>query len=187
MLVDDFSPRTALVREALCAAGCEVVAQVASVADIAQRVQDLKPDVIIIDTDSPSRDTLEHLCLVNRDNPRPIVMFTHDGDGDKIRSAIRAGVNAYIVGGLASERIGPIMDAAIASFNEFQAMRGELEQTKTRLSERKVIEQAKGLVMERRGFTEDEAYRALRKMSMDRGLPLAEVARRLIDAGELLA
>lgn len=186
LLVDETFERAALLKHALQDAGYTIAAHVSSSADLPGLVAELKPDLIILDTESPDRDTLEHLCLISRDQPRPIVMFTHDNDGDKIRAAIRAGVSAYVVDGMKSERLRPIMDVAIARFKEFQAMRTDLEKAELQLSERKDVERAKGILMQQRGWSEDEAYKALRKAAMDKGSRLADVARQLVEITELL-
>ena len=186
LLVDETFERAALLKRALQEAGYRIAAHVSSSADLPGLVRELKPDVIILDTDSPDRDTLEHLCVISRDDPRPIVMFTHDGDSDKIRAAMRAGVSAYVVDGLQSERLRPIMDVAMARFNEFQSMRNELEKAENQLAERKYVERAKGILMKQRGWSEEEAYQALRKMAMDKGLKVAEVASQLLAVSELL-
>lgn len=186
MLVDQGPERAEILRATLEQADCEVVAQVSSTIDLSALVEVCKPDLIIIDTDSPERDTLENICIVSRDQPRPIVMFTHDEDSETIRAAIRAGVSAYVVGGLKSDRIKPIMDAAIARFEEFQAMRTNLEKAEGQLADRKIIDRAKAALMKQRGWSEDEAYQALRKMAMNRGVKLGEAARQVIAVTELL-
>ncbi|MDD5329735.1 MAG: ANTAR domain-containing protein [Sulfuricella sp.] len=186
LLVDETFERAALLKHALQEAGCKIIAHVSASADLPGLVAELKPDLILLDTESPDRDTFEHLCVISRDQPRPIVMFTHDNDSDKIRAAIRAGVSAYVVDGLKSERLKPIMDVAIARFNEFQAMRRDLEKAESQLAERKVVDRAKGILMKQRGWSEDEAYQALRKMAMDKGLRLSEVAGQVISIAELL-
>lgn len=186
LLVDETFERAAMLKYALQDAGCKIAAHVSSSADLSGLVCELKPDVIIIDTESPDRDILEHLCAISRDQPRPIVMFTHDNDSEKIRAAIRAGVSAYVVDGLQSERIRPIVEAAMVRFQEFQGMRNDLEKAENKLAERKDVERAKGLLMKQRGWAEDEAYQALRKMAMDKGTRLGEVARQVIDIAELL-
>lgn len=186
LLVDETFERAALLKHALQEAGCRIAAHVSSSADLPGLVAELKPDLIILDMESPDRDTLENLCTIGRDQPRPIVMFTHDGDSDKIRAAIRAGVSAYVVDGLKSERLRPIMDVAIARFNEFQAIRADLAKAESQLSARKDVERAKGILMKQRGWSEDEAYQALRKAAMDKGSRLTDVARQLIEITDLL-
>lgn len=186
MVVDDAAERAEVVQRALRSAGYEVIAHVTSTFDLHRQVSDLKPDVIIIDTESPDRDTLENLSLVKRDAPRPVVMFTNDGDNRKIREAVRAGVSAYVVDGLAADRVRPIIDVAVARFEQFQALRSELEETEGRLADRKLIERAKGILMKSAKLGEEEAYRALRKQAMERNLQLVEVARQVIAVSELL-
>ena len=187
MLIDEFSERSAPLRDFLLEAGYEVVGQLASTADLNRAVAQLQPDVIIIDTESPSRDTLEHICVVSRDDPRAIVMFTHDGETETIRAATRAGVSAYVVGGLDNARLKPILEAAMVRFDEYQALRHALESTTTKLAERKEIERAKGILMKQRELDEDAAYQALRKMAMERGTKLGEIARQVIQAAALLS
>ena len=187
MLVDEDPQRNALLLQAFKEAGHSVVAQVDPGDNLYVRVRELQPDVVIIDTESPSRDTLEHICVISRDQPRPIVMFTHDGDSEKIRAAVKAGVSAYVVGGLSIERIKPIIDVAMARFDEHQALKRDLERTTETLAERKHIERAKGVVMKQRKCTEDEAFRLLRKMAMDRNMRLIEVANSINTAVDILA
>ena len=186
MVVDESEERAALLKHALARRGHEVIAHTANTLDLHRRIEQLQPDVIIIDTESPDRDTLEHLCLVNRELPRPIVIFTRDGDRDKMREAVRAGVSAYVVDGLAPERITPIIDVAIEHFNSYQALKEELREANARLAERKVIERAKGILMKARKLSEDDAYRALRQMAMARNLRIAALAEQVVSAAELL-
>lgn len=186
MLVDNHLERTAPLRQSLTQAGCEVIAHLSDTANLDEAVRKLQPDIVIIDTDSPSRDTLEHLIVMNQNVPRPIVMCTHDGDSEKIRAATRAGVSAYIVGGLSNERIRPIIDAAIARFEEFKALRAELDEANLKLSERKVIEKAKGLLMKQRSIDEDAAYTLLRSMAMQQNMRLATLAEQVVQAAKLL-
>lgn len=186
LLVDEDQDRRALLQEALDEAGFAVVISTAPGKDLQSVVRRVQPDVIVIDVDSPDRDILENMCCIARDAPRPVVMFTHDEDAEKMRTAIRAGVSAYIVGSITSERVKPIVDVAVMRFEEHQALRQELDQAKSSLAERKVIERAKGILMRQRGCGEDEAYQALRKAAMERNRKLIDVAQSVIDAAELL-
>jgi response regulator NasT len=187
MIVDDVVERAEVLQQALARSGHEVVAYLPSTFDLHRQVSALKPDIVIIDTDSPDRDTLENICVVSRDDPRPIVMFTHDGDGEKIRAATQAGVSAYVVDGMAGERIGPIIDAAVARFEQYYALKREFNEIEEKLADRKVIERAKGLLMKTRGLSEEEAFRALRKRAMENNARLVDVARQLIAVADLLA
>ncbi|WP_034606835.1 ANTAR domain-containing response regulator [Chitinimonas koreensis] len=186
VLVNDTERTVGALRDALLAAGFEVLAEVASAFELAEVVARLQPDAVIVDTDSPSRDVLEHIAVMHQDAPRPIVMFTGDGDEAHIRAAVRAGVTAYVVDGLTPARLKPVLDVAIARFDEERRLRDELADTRRQLADRKLIDRAKGLVMKRRGLGEDEAYQLLRRTAMARGVKLAEVARQLVEASELL-
>ena len=186
LVVDESEERAELLREGLRQAGCEVAASLSSPFALLESVKNELPDVIVIDTDSPSRDVLEHIVMVTQHTPRPIVMFANDGAPDTIRNAVRAGVSAYVVDGLDPSRVKSIVDVAIARFENFQTVRAQLADAEGRLEERKLVERAKGLLMKSRSLDEDTAYAALRKMAMDRKLKLGEVAQRIIDAADLL-
>jgi two-component system, response regulator / RNA-binding antiterminator len=187
MIVDENEERAALLETGIRAGGYEVVARLIGRADLQEKIDEIQPDVIIIDMECPDRDTLEAMSYITRHQPRPTVIAVDRSDSESIRAAVQAGVSGYVVGGLSPERVRPVLEVAIARFNEFQALRRELEQAKSSLAERKVIERAKGILMKRRSLPEDEAFRVLRKMAMDRKARLAEVAREIVAAAELLA
>ena len=186
LLLDDDTQPAAILRSALQAAGYSVLVDTQCGSDFVSRVRSLAPDVVVIDRESTDRDTLEHVSMVTGDEPRPIVLFTQDGDRSLILAAVRAGVNAYVVGGISAERIRPIIDVAMARFNEVQAMRQELAQAKLSLVERKQIERAKGIVMQSKGISEDDAYTLLRNLAMERNQRLAQVAENVITMAALL-
>jgi two-component system, response regulator / RNA-binding antiterminator len=186
MIVDDSEERSLYLRLMLEQVGYTVVAEVFEPRRIYDAVAERKPDVIIIDTESPSRDTLEHIAVLSETAPRPIVMFSADRASDIIREAVQAGVSAYIVDGLDAARVQPIIEVAMARFESFQAVKSELAQVKTKLSERKLVEKAKGVLMKARSIDEDAAYGALRKMAMERNLTIGEVSRQLLAVSDLL-
>ena len=149
--------------------------------------------MIILDAESDARDALEHVVVATRDARRPIVMFTNDNDSSNARAAVAAGVSAYIVAGLSTERIRPILDVAMARFEQDQALRAELAEAKTEvqdlnteLKNRRIIDRAKGLLMQRQGLSEQAAYEKLRKTAMDKSLKVVEVSQRMLDALDLL-
>ncbi|HYT85840.1 MAG TPA: ANTAR domain-containing protein [Burkholderiales bacterium] len=186
LIVDESPERTAVLREGLERAGYEVAAALAAPIELLRAVEEVQPEVIIIDTDSPSRDVLEHVVMISRDEPRPIVMFSGDDAPQAIRDAVRAGVSAYVVDGLDAARVKSIVEVAVARFDEHQRLRAELVEANLKLSERKLVERAKGILMKSRGMAEDEAYQALRRMAMDRGKRLGEIAQQIIDVTEFL-
>jgi response regulator NasT len=186
LVIDESRTRAAELCAGLALAGHQVAAVLSSALDLAQQVEAIQPDVILIETDSPSRDTLEHLATLNRDLPRPVIIFAQEGDAESIRHAMKAGVAAYVVDGLDVARLKPIVDVAVARFAEEQALRRELAEASMKLSERKLVERAKGLLMKSRGLDEEAAYRALRKLAMDRGKSIGTVAREVVDIAGLL-
>lgn len=186
LVVDESDERAALLREALTVAGHEVVASLSSPLELLRAVETLLPDVIVIDTESPTRDVLEHVVIVSQSSPRPIVMFASDAGGVAIRDAVRAGVSAYVVDGMDSSRVNSIVEVACARFEEFQRLKIELAEANLKLSERKLVERAKGLLMQSRGLSEDDAYHALRKLAMAKKQRLGDIAQQVIDTAELL-
>ena len=186
LVVDSDAERAAGVVYALTAAGYLVASVLETGTDLYAKVRELQPDVIIIDMESPDRDMLEHLHVINRDDPRAIVMFCQDDASETISAAVKAGVSAYVVDGLHPHRIKPILQTAVARFEDYQGLRRELEETKSSLAERKMLERAKGILMKQRGMSEEEAYQALRKSAMNRNKRIIEVAENLIAAYELL-
>jgi len=187
LLVDDDRGRGALIAQALGDAGSDFnIMRPDANSNLIKLVESFRPDVIIIEVDSPSRDTLEHLSIINELNPKPVVMFSNDNDSALIGKAIRSGVSAYVVDGLAHHRVLGILEVAIARFREYQALRDELTNTKNQLADRKIIDKAKGFLMKQKHIDEDEAFKALRKMAMDKGQSIAEVATSVMAVAELL-
>jgi response regulator NasT len=178
--------RSRMLRIGLLENNFNLVASLPADPFLAERLAQLQPDLIIVDTESEARDALEQVVLATRDARRPIVMFTNDDDTTHVKDAVAAGVCAYIVAGLAPQRIRPILDVAMARFAHEQALRAELADARTELQDRKTIDRAKGLLMQRQGLTEQAAYEKLRKTAMDKNLKLAEVARRMLEMVDLL-
>ena len=185
--------RSRSLRIGLLENGFNLVASLPADVFLTERLAQLQPDMVIVDAESDARDALEHVVMATRDAPRPIVMFTNNHDSATARDAVAAGVSAYIVAGLQAERIRPIVDVALARFAQDQALRRELAHTRHELQElssvlqeRKVIDRAKALLMQRQQLTEEAAYAKLRKTAMDKNLKIAEVAQRMLDVAELL-
>jgi response regulator NasT len=186
MLIDDNLPRRDALARSLRENGYWVDEHEVLDLALTRRLSGLAPDIIILDTDSPDRDTLEHLALMSRNTPLPVVLFTPDDDDRKIKQALRAGVTSYVVGKIEEERIKPVLQVAVARFEEYQELREELASAKTQLAQRKLIERAKGIVMKQKGIGEDEAYGLLRSMAMNQKLKIAEVARQVVNVAEML-
>lgn len=186
LVVDESRSRAGEICAALALAGHQVVAVLASSDHLADEVAKIHPDVILIDTESPSRDTLEHLAIMGRDMPRPVVIFAQESDTEAIKRAIHAGVAAYVVDGLEPGRLKPIIDVAVTRFEAHQALKQELAEATRKLSDRKLVERAKGILMKSRGLDEEAAYAALRRLAMDRGQALAAAAKDVVDMAKLL-
>lgn len=186
LVIDESQQRAVEICTGLIKAGHQVAAVLPSALELIARIEEIKPDIILIETESPSRDTLEHLAVMNREMPRPVVMFSQDGERGTIRSAIQAGVAAYVVDGFDVERLSDVVEVAVIHFEEHQSLKRELAETSRKLSERKIIEKAKGVLMKTRGMDEESAYKALRNLAMERSQPLAVVAANLVDMAKLL-
>ncbi|MEM6749838.1 MAG: ANTAR domain-containing protein [Planctomycetota bacterium] len=186
MVADENEARGGLLAGVLAERGYDVVGLARGDSYLPSVVAEAKPDIILVNTESPSRDTLEQLTLIRRDQPRPVVMFASDEDGQTIRAAVKAGVSAYVTSGLNDARVQPVIELAIAHFREHQTVREELERTRTALQERQVIDKAKGILMRRRGCTEPEAFTMLRKSAMDRHKRIGQVAEEVVHMAELL-
>jgi len=178
--------RARILRLGLLEAGYDIVASLPPDMYLPDRIAQLQPDMIIVDAESDARDVLEHIVIATRDERRPIVMFTESEDTASMEAAVAAGVSAYIVAGLQSDRIKPVLNVALARFKREQKLLDELSDTKSKLAERKIIERAKGLLMERQHFSEEQAYQKLRSMAMSKNLKLSEVAQRILDVEDLL-
>lgn len=186
IIVERDRDRALLIVDSLREAGDHDITVIGEESGLSRRIADIRPDLVLIDIASPSRDMLEELALASGPMERPVAMFVDRSDAGLTRAAIEAGVSAYVVDGLRPERIRPILDAAIARFHMFSRMRNELAATKAALEERKVIDRAKGLVMRAKGLTEEQAYALLRKAAMDQGKRLPDVAQAIVTAAEIL-
>lgn len=153
---------------------------------LARRIAALNPDLVLIDADNAARDEMEELTLASGPMERPVAVFINRSDSAMTRAMIEAGVAAYVVDGLTPARIGPVVDAAIARFNMLQKMRSELAATRAALEDRKQIDRAKGIVMRARGISEDEAYALMRRSAMEKGRKIADIARAIVTAAEVL-
>jgi len=186
LIIDESRARAGELCAGLAMAGHQVAAVLASALDLTAQIEEIRPDVILIETDSPSRDTLENLAVMNRAMPRPVILLTQEGDAAVMRAAFKAGVSAYIVDNLDLARLKPIVDVAVARFEEHQNLKRELATATKKLSERKIVEKAKGILMKTRGLDEEQAYAALRKLAMERAQPIGKIAGDLVEMAKLL-
>jgi two-component system, response regulator / RNA-binding antiterminator len=180
VVIDDNPVRSAILEGGLRDAGYTAVFVVDEMHGLLKRIVDLDPDILIIDLENPSRDVLEQMFQVSRAVRRPVAMFVDESDRSMIEAAIDAGVSAYVVDGLKRERVRAIVDMAISRFGAFARLQDELHKAKSDLEDRKIIERAKGLLMQQRGLDEAEAYAALRRTAMNSNSRLVDVCQSLL-------
>ena len=186
VIIDESPIRAAILEEGLREAGYTEVVHVSEMQSLLARIYALDPDIIVIDLENPSRDSLEQMFQVSRAVRRPIAMFVDQSDSASIQASVDAGVSAYIVDGLKKERIKPILDLCVSRFNAFSKLQDELDRAKNALEERKVIDRAKGILMKLKGLTEDEAYVLMRSTAMREKKKIGEIAQSILTASEIL-
>jgi response regulator NasT len=186
LVVDENRLRAGIIEEALREAGYGRVTTVHEIAGLVRRIEEIAPDVIVIDIESPNRDALESLFQVSRSVQRPIAMFVDHSDRGMIEAAVEAGVSAYIVDGLKKERVKPILDMAIIRFRAFAKLRGERDEAKRALGDRKIIDRAKGILMQQQGIDEPAAYDLMRRAAMAENRRMVEIAQSIVTAAGLL-
>lgn len=185
-IIDESAARAAVIAEGLTASGLSDITVLIERQGLVARIQELSPDVVLIDLANPRRDELEELFAVSRAISRPIAMFVDSADDSSIEAAIDAGVSAYVVDGMKPDRIRSVLDVAIKRFNAFARLRAELDDARGQLAERKAVDTAKALLMKKRGIDEPAAYAALRKAAMDSGRKIGDVADALLTAEKLM-
>jgi two-component system, response regulator / RNA-binding antiterminator len=186
LLIDDNPARTEIVQAGLRDAGYLLLDRLDGTVDLAAKVAALKPDVIVVSIDSPSRDAIEDLRRTTEQQPRPIAMFADHSDPATIAAGMEAGVCAYVVKGLAKDRVQSVVDVAVAHFNRYHSMREELDRARLSLVERRTVDRAKGLLMEQKDLSEEAAYKLLRKLAMDQNKRIGEVAQDLLTYAKAL-
>jgi response regulator NasT len=186
LVIDEDPIRRAILQAGLKEAGFSNVVLIGEMTGLLDQIYRIDPDVILIDLENPSRDVLEQMFQVSRIVKRPIAMFVDQSDRDTTRAAVEAGVSAYIVDGLRKERVKDILELCISRFNAVARLQDELDRTRDALEARKTIDRAKGILMQRKGLSEEDAYALLRKTAMNEKRKIADVAQSVITAAELL-
>lgn len=186
VIVDESPVRAAILEEGLKEAGFQNVLRITGRTNLLERIYAIDPDVILIDLEDPSRDTIEQMFQVSREVKRPIAMFVDQTDSKTIEDAIEAGVASYVVDGLRKDRVKPILETTISRFRAFARLKAELEEAKSQLEERKVVDRAKMILMKMKGIDEETAYGLLRRTAMNEKKRIADIAQSIITAAELL-
>lgn len=186
VIVDESDVRAAILEDGLKEAGFEKVLRIEGRNNLLERIYAIDPDVILIDLEDPSRDTIEQMFQVSREVKRPVAMFVDQTDSKTIEDAIEAGVASYVVDGLRKDRVKPILETTISRFRAFARLKTELEEAKTQLEERKTVDRAKMLLMKLKGIDEEAAYHLLRRTAMNEKKRIVDIAQSIITAAELL-
>lgn len=186
LVLDEDRVRGAIIREGLIEAGHSRVAVVSEMLGLARRIEELNPDVIVIDIRNPNRDHVEHLFQLSRAAQRPVAMFVDQSDAAMMEAAIDAGVSAYVVDGLRKDRVKAILDMAVARFNAYATLRRELDETRQALADRKLLDRAKAILMRARAISEDEAHHLIRRAAMRENRRMSDVARSIVTAADMI-
>lgn len=186
LIIDESPERAVLIETALQDAGYRQIRIVTQVIGLARQIEDIAPDVIIMDLGNPNRDFLEHMFRLSKAIQKPVAMFVDQSSEQAMLDAIEAGVSAYVVDGLKRERIKSILDLAIMRFRAFDKLRQERDDAVLALDERKLIDRAKGIVMRQRGVDEAAAYNFMRSAAMDQGRRIGQIADALVQADSIL-
>jgi len=181
LLVSDEVANTHEIEEGLRSSGITHIKKISTESNVLSVLNEVSVDLIVLDVKKPSTELFEQFSMVYEFCPRPVVCFSCERDSLVIAESVKAGVTAYIVDGKDANRIRPIIDVAMARFNECFLVRKELAQVKNKLSERAIIEKAKGLLIEHKKITEDQAYQMMRKQAMDQGKKISIVAHEICD------
>ena len=185
-IIDESASRASVIREGLAQLDDSEIFVVTERQGLVARIQEIAPDVVLIDLGNPSRDVLEEYFTVSRALSRPIAMFVDESDEEAIGASIDAGVSVYVVDGLAASRIRPVLDLAVRRFGAFARLQADLDEAKGKLAERETIDKAKRILMKSRGLSEPDAYAELRRKAMHSSRRIADIAEAVVTAHDLL-
>jgi response regulator NasT len=186
LVIDENRLRASIIEDGLREAGHRRVTVINSTQEVARRITEIMPDVVVIDLENPDRDRLEHFLSLSRALQKPVAMFVDKSDASAISAAIEAGVSAYVVDGLRKDRVKSILDMAVLRFNAFSKLRRELDDARSALEDRKLIDKAKAILIRQRNLSEADAYALLRKTAMNQNRRIVDIAQSLITAAGLL-
>lgn len=180
LVVDHGGAGPGELEQALTRNGLEIAETLTGPRGLVKRVADRKPGLVVMNARSLDSELIEPIRALDEYVPTALILFAQEADSEHIEEAVRAGAHACVVDSPDPARLRPIMDAARVRFRELQALRRELENTRARLRDRQVIDQAKALLIQHRNMDEEEAYHAMRKLAMNKSRKLAEVADEII-------
>lgn len=187
VIISPSSSARSLIKGALPEQNYTIVFEGDDLPQLISSSEQMNPDLIVIALKSSAQNVLDQLKTINEQYPLPIIVFTDDDHDEAIDRAIESGVSAYIVDGLLAHRIQPIVRTALVRFKQNQSMQRQVDELRSSLADRKVIDRAKGIIMAQRLCTEDEAYKLLRTSAMNQNIRLADLAQNIISTTSLLA
>ncbi len=180
IIADDESLVRADLREALTEQGYLVVGEVGDGRSAVNMARELAPDVVLMDIKMPGMDGIEAARILTEERIAPVVLLTAYSQRELIERAKEAGVVGYLVKPFRETDLAPAIELALARFAEFRALEKEVSDLAEALETRKKVERAKGILMDKHGMTEAEAFRKIQKMSMNTRRPMKEVAEAII-------
>lgn len=185
-IVDERASRASIIEEGLSALpNCELFV-LTDREGLLARIAEIAPDIVFMDLGNPSRDVLEEYFAVSRALDHPIAMFVEESDDDSIAASIDAGVSAYVVDGLAANRIQPLLQMTMQRFQAFARLESELAEAQGKLAERELIDKAKRILMKSKGVTEPAAYAELRRKAMSSNRRIIDIADAVVTAHEMM-
>jgi response regulator NasT len=185
LVIDDHEPSRKNLVRVLTESGFQVVGEASSGAAGLDRASAIAPDVVLMAVGLPDLDGIRAARKLMQANPLPIVLVTSHYDAPTIERAKRAGVMGCLIKPLREGELLPTVELAISHFEEFVALRRENENLKETLQARKTIERAKGILMQREGLSEAEAFSLIQRKSMDMRKPMVEIAQAIIVSQEV--
>ncbi len=187
IIADDESIIRMDLREMLTNLGYLVVGEVGDGRSAVNLARELRPDVVIMDIKMPDMDGIDAAKILTEERIAPVILLTAYSQKDLVERAKAAGVVGYLVKPFREADLTPAIEVALARFKEFEAMHKEVDDLQIALETRKLVDRAKGILMDTQGLNEAEAFRKIQKMSMNTRKPMKEVAEAIIlahQAGE---
>ncbi len=185
-IIDTSQTRAAIISDGLREAGLDDLVVIDPTRPLLAQLESATPEVVLVNLENPSRDVLEDFFTMSRALARPIAMFVDQSDTESTAAAVDAGVSAYIVDGLAKQRIKPVLDLAVRRFQAFARLQNELAEARSALADRSAIDRAKAILMKRRGLDEPAAYALLRSHAMQSNRRIAEIAEAIVTSDALM-
>lgn len=181
LLIDIDTQRTTDLKRVLGDAGIELFEWDDSSSDLYATMEELQPEIVIVDVDSPSRDTLEHVAALRATTPQPVLMLAKQSNDGIRRLAAEIGVSLYVVDALSVTLMQSLIDVTITHFKSFEELRREVGNLEQALRERRHIDRAKWLLMQRHGLSESQAHELMRKNAMHQRRTVGDIARTLVE------